>query len=337
MINTVLNKITSNINLSRQESFDVMIKLMDGQLTDAQIAGFLVSLKMKNETVEEISGFVQALRGKATTISGPEDVIDTCGTGGDGTGTFNISTASAIVASAAGVTVAKHGNRSVSSKCGSADVLGELGVRIDLSPEQAQKCLHKVGIAFLFAPLYHASMKYAAGPRRELGIRTVFNILGPMVNPANTKRQVIGAFNLETAEKMINVLQVTGSEHVLVVHSTDGLDEISLSAPTNVFELQNNKISQYQISPDDFELAKADINELEGNTLNDNAEIIKSILEGANGPKTDIVAFNAGAAIYVSGKTPSIGAGIKLAQNILETGQAKKKLAELVKFTQNQN
>jgi anthranilate phosphoribosyltransferase len=333
MITDILNLITQQKSLSQQQSFDTMRSLMEGQFSDPQIAGLLVGLLMKGETIDEISGFVEALQSKAIKIKAPANTIDTCGTGGDKSGTFNISTASAIVAAAAGATVAKHGNRSVSSKCGSADVLAQLGVKVDLTPAQAEKCLNKIGITFLFAPLYHSSMKYAAPPRKALGLRTVFNILGPMANPAGIKRQMIGAFNLETANKMIHVLKNIKSEHVLVVHSKDGLDEISLSAPTTIFELKNNEISEYTISPKNFGIKSASLDQLKGNTSEENSVIIQNIFNGEKGPQSDVVALNAGAALYVSGLVNSIQHGVEKATIAIEKGNAKSKLDELIDFT----
>lgn len=334
MIKNILEKISQKEDLTQAEAYSIMLELMEGRLSDAQIAGLLIGLKTKGESVDEISGFVEALRKKAITLEAPSDVVDTCGTGGDGAGTFNISTAAAIVASAAGATVAKHGNRSVSSKCGSADVLAALGVKIDLSPEQAQQCLNTVGLAFLFAPVYHSSMKYAVAPRKELQVRTAFNILGPMANPALAKRQVIGAFNLETAEKMVNVLNKTGSQHVLVVHSDDGLDEISISGPTTIFELAAQKISSYKISPADFGLEIAPVTSLRGDTAEENATIIKDVLSGKPGPRRDVVVLNTAAALYVSGKCSSIAEGIQMAGGAIDDGRAAAKLEALIDFTQ---
>lgn len=333
MINDILNSLTQQKDISQQQAFDIMSELMDGKLSEVQIAGLLVALKMKGESIEEISGFVQALRSKAIKIDAPPGTIDTCGTGGDNSGTFNISTASAIVAAAAGATVAKHGNRSVSSKCGSADVLKQLGVKIDVSPSHSEQILKIMGISFLFAPVYHSSMRHAANPRKELGLRTVFNILGPMANPAGTKRQVIGAFNLETAKKMARVLKNTGSEHVLVIHSDDGLDEISISASTTVFELFDKQIKEYKISPEDFGINKAPLETLQGNTVEENAAIIRNIFNGKKGPQRDIVAVNAGAALYISDQAASIQDGINKAFETIENGRAKTKLEQLSNFS----
>ena len=335
MITEMLQKVSQGIDLTESEAEQTMHAIMDGQCTDAQIAGLLVGLKMKGETVDEISGFVRAMRAKATRIEGPPNVIDTCGTGGDGSGTFNISTAAAIVAAAAGIPVAKHGNRSVSSKCGSADVLQQLGVKIDLTPDQAEECLKEVGIAFLFAPVYHASMKHVAGPRREMGLRTVFNILGPMSNPAMARRQVIGTFNAEVAKKMARVLNQTGSEHVMVVHSADGLDEISICADTHVSELKDGEIREYKVRPEEFGFSTSPLESVKGNDAAENANIIRSIFRGGDGPPRDVTALNAGAAIYVSGRVASLKEGVELAVETLQNGKAEQKLKQLIDFTQS--
>jgi anthranilate phosphoribosyltransferase len=333
MISEILEKLSSHIDLEENEANDVMHTVMNGDLTSAQMAGLLMGLKMKGETVGEITGFVRAMRDMATKIKGPGDLIDTCGTGGDGAYTFNISTAAAIVASAADVPVAKHGNRSVSSKCGSADVLQELGVKIDLPPSQAEACLQQVGIAFLFAPVYHTSMKHVAEPRREMGIRTVFNILGPMSNPAQAKRQIIGAFDLETAHKMIQVLKNTGSEHVLLVHSEDGLDEISLGAATHINELKDGEIMYYKIQPEEVGLSKSSVSSIKGADPAVNSNSIQNVLNGDKSPYLDITALNAGAAIYVGGKSESIKQGVEIAFDTIQSGKAKNKLNDLIEFT----
>lgn len=335
MIKEVLEKLGSHIDLTVDEATKVMTLVMNGELTSAQTAGLLMGLKMKGETVDEITGFVRVMRDKATKIKGPENIVDTCGTGGDGASTFNISTAAAIVASAAKVPVAKHGNRSVSSKCGSADVLQELGVKIDLLPSQAEACLHKVGFAFLFAPLYHSSMKHVAGTRREMGIRTIFNILGPMSNPAQANRQVIGAFELATAKKMIQVLKNNGSEHVLLVHSEDGLDEISLSAATHINELSNGEIKYYKITPEEVGISSSLVDTIKGAEAKTNADIIRHILNGKKDSYANVTALNAGAAIYVGGKADSIKEGIEIAFETIQTGKAKKKLHDIIDFTQS--
>ena len=337
MISQTLEYVCQGLDMNEIHAFDVMNGIMAGNWTPSQISGLLMSLKIKGETVIEISGFVKAMRHNALKVAAPLNSVDTCGTGGDGVHSFNISTAAAFIAAAEGVIIAKHGNRSVSSQCGSADVLKSLGAKIDLSPDEAEKCLKKIGMAFLFAPMYHASMKHAAVPRRELGVRTVFNILGPMSNPALTKRQVIGAFNLETAEKMVQVLQKNGSEHVMVVNSTDGMDEISLSAPTHVFELKNDSITHYQIKPDDFGITPAPMDTIRGGSAEENAATMRGVFQGTPSPIADIISLNAGAAIYVSGRTPNLSDGVKRAQEILKSGAAAEKLDEFILCTNTLN
>ena len=331
----LLEKLSTRINLEENEAYDTMLSIMNGNMTPSQIAGFLMGLKMKGETINEISGFVRAMREKANKVTGPEGILDTCGTGGDGASTFNVSTAAAIVVSASGIPVAKHGNKSVSSKCGSADVFQKLGVKIDMQPEQAQKCLHEIGIAFLFAPLYHPSMKYAVIPRREMGIRTVFNILGPMSNPAGVKKQIVGSFNLETAEKMVKVLKNTGSDHVLVMHSEDGLDEISISADTILFELRDGQIQKHKIRPEDTGITRQSLKSINGGDETTNADIIRQILKGIKGPQLDITALNAGAAIYTAEKSDSIKQGVEIAYDTLLSGKAHTKLAEMIDFSKS--
>lgn len=338
MVRSTLDKLSNRQNLREGEARDVMLSIMAGEWTPAQIAAFLIGLKMKEETVDELAGLVTAMRQQAIKITAPNDAVDTCGTGGDGLHTFNISTAAAIVAAASGVTVAKHGNRSVSSSCGSADVLEALGVTIDLGPQQASECLQQTGMTFLFAPTFHASMKHAALPRREIGVRTAFNILGPMSNPAQTRRQVIGCFNRETATKMVQVLRKLGSEHVMVVHSQDGLDEISLSAPTIIQELVNGEIREYQIQPEDVGLVSRPKEKLTGADAKTNAEIIQQVLHAAPGAARDVTALNAGAAIYVSGQAASLRDGVASAIATIKSGAAAEKLAQWISYCrQNRN
>jgi anthranilate phosphoribosyltransferase len=333
MVSQILENLSRRQDMDEEQAFKAMTAIMNGEWTPVQIGSFLMALKMKGETINEISGFVKAMRAKATKIKSPENVVDTCGTGGDGLHSFNISTAAAIVASAAGVPIAKHGNKSVSSKCGSADVLAALGVKIDLAPEQAEECLNSIDLAFLFAPLYHASMKHAVTPRREMGIRTVFNILGPMANPANAKRQLIGAFNPETAKKMIEVLKMNGSDHVLLVHSEDGMDEISLSSETLVCELRDGEIQNYKISPETFGVQPVPQDAVLGGDPSDNAQLLRNIFDNQDGANTEITAINAGATIYVAGKTGSLQEGYFVAKDAIASGKAKRKLQELIDFS----
>jgi len=334
MIQQILNRLTEGEHLEEDTARSVMLSMMNGEATGAQIAGLLIALKMKGETVDEISGFVRAMREKSAPFKGGNGLVDTCGTGGDGSGSFNISTAAAVVAAAAGVPVAKHGNRSVSSRCGSADVLRELGVNLDLTPQQVQECLEGIGLAFLYAPLFHASMKYAGGPRREMGVRTVFNILGPMSNPAGVKRQLIGTFNPAVAGTMAQVLRNTGSEHIILVHSEDGLDEISIAAPTKICELKDGEIRHYRSRPEDFGMRTRKA-ALVGGDPATNAGLLNRIFEGGQTPHTDVTALNAGTAIYVGGRAESIRQGVEMALEVLRSGAAKKKLAELIDFSRS--
>lgn len=334
MIRETLEYVSQGLDMTENHAFRVMNQIMEGEWTAAQVAGFLMAAKIKGETVSELAGFVRAMRQRALKIAAPADAVDTCGTGGDGKHSFNVSTAAAIAAAATGVTVAKHGNRSVSSKTGSADVLQQLGVKIDLTPQQAEACLRQVGLAFLFAPVYHASMKHAATPRRELGVRTLFNLLGPLSNPANTRRQVLGVFSRDAAEKMVKVLQHLGSEHVLVVHSRDGMDELSVSSETIVYELKDGEIRRSEVKPEQFGIRRADLADVRGDDAAQNARQMSSVFDGQTGPLADITALNAGAAIYVAGKTSTLAEGVDCARAALADGAAKEKLAQLVRFTQ---
>jgi anthranilate phosphoribosyltransferase len=306
---------------------------MNGETTDAQIASLLTALRMKGETVEEITGFVKAMRDKVTKIKAPEEyLIDTCGTGGDGAGTFNISTISAIVAAGAGCKVAKHGNRSVSSNCGSADLLKQLGVNIENPPEKVEKCIEEAGVGFLFAPLLHPAMKYAIGPRREMAVRTIFNILGPLTNPAGAKRQLLGVYSKELTSTIANVLANLDSKHCMIVHGEDGLDEITTTGKTFVSELRDGKVTEYTISPEDFGLIKRDAEDLKGGTPEINAKIALNLLEGGTGGKREITILNSGAAIYVAGKAESLSDGIEKAKESIDSGEALKTLKKLVEI-----
>ncbi len=333
MIKESLSKILNGENLTRTEAASVMEDIMDGKTTDAQIGAFLVALKMKGESVDEIAGCAEAMRKKATPVSTDQEVfVDTCGTGGDGSGTFNISTTAAFVVAGAGVCVAKHGNRSVSSSCGSADLLKTLGIDIEAAPEKVKVCLDEVGIGFLFAPVLHKAMKYAIGPRREIGVRTVFNILGPMTNPAGAKRQVIGVYDISLTDIMADVLKELGSEHVMVVHGLDGLDEISTSAKTKVTELRDGVIRGYYIDPSDFGIQPPNGEELAGGDAEKNARITLSILKGEKGPRRDAVVLNAAAGLVVGGKAASMEDGVRLASESIDSGKALEKLELLRKI-----
>ncbi len=333
MIQEAIAKLVEKKNLTQEEAEQVMKEIMEGKATDAQIAAFLISLRMKGETIGEITACAKIMREKASKISPKADyLVDTCGTGGDKSGTFNISTAAAFVAAGAGVAVAKHGNKSVSSKCGSADVLAALGVNIQLEPKLVERCIEETGIGFMFAPLFHPAMKYVMNARKETGVRTVFNILGPMTNPAGAKSQVIGVFNPVLIRDIANVMKNLGSRHVLVVNG-DGLDEITIAGKTKAAELKNGNVKTYDINPEDYGFDISPLNAILGGDAQENAKIITDILKGAKGPKRDVVLLNAGAAIYVSGKVSSLKQGIEAAKQSIDSGAAMKKLGALKEFT----
>jgi anthranilate phosphoribosyltransferase len=346
MIVDAIRKVVDGKDLTRDEAFAVMDAIMSGQATDAQIASFLTALRMKGERVEELIGFARVMREKVslvktrhrvqTSLSGTdrEMLVDTCGTGGDATGTFNVSTATAFVVAGAGIPVAKHGNRSVSSLCGSADVVEALGVRLDLPPERVGGCVDEVGIGFCYAPLLHKAMKYVMLARKEIRIRTVFNILGPLTNPAHALAQVIGVYDGRLTEVMAQVLKELGAVRAFVVHGEDGLDEISNTSESRISELRRNEVRTYTVRPEDFGLPRARMADLQGGSAADNAEIIRRILKGERGPKRDIVVLNAGAAIAAGGKAEDIAAGIGMAQRSIDGGAALDKLNRLVEFCQ---
>ena len=337
MLKTCIAALSRGEHLSEEQSRRAMADIMAGRATDAQIAGFLVALRLNGETVEEITGCVKAMRAAAEGIDvGDLPVVDTCGTGGDDKGTFNISTASALVTAGAGVPVAKHGNRSVSSSSGSADVLETLGVNIEASPRTVEKCIAEVGLGFLYAPLLHRAMKHAIGPRRELGIRTVFNILGPLTNPAGAKRQVLGIFSEDLVPKMAGVLHKLGAERALVVNSRDGMDELSTCAEAVVAEVSPEGVVERVIDPADLGFERAEVEDLVANDADESARIIMSILEGEKSPARDIVALNAGAAIYVGGRTDSLQEGVEAACEAMDSGSALRVLERLRRIT-NEN
>ena len=327
-----LHIVVSGKDLSEEEMMGAMTEVMDGKVGDTQLAAFLTALQFKNVTVSEIVGAARVMRDKAEKVSA-KDSVDTCGTGGDGADTFNISTAVAFVVAGAGVRVAKHGNRAVSSKSGSADVLKCLGVNIDAPLITVERCVEEVGIGFLFAPLMHKAMKYAAAVRKELGFRTIFNLLGPLTNPANAQAQVLGVFDSKWVTPLAEVLLDLGSRHALVVHGFDGLDEITLTGETQIAELKNGKVNSFSLDPKEFGYSLCSAKDLKGAEPETNAEIMREILKGSSGPKTDIVVLNAAAAIYVGGKADSIEKGILLATNSIESGAALKKLEELCRVS----
>lgn len=333
MIKEAISILTQNMSLSEAEMAECMREIMEGKATDAQIGAFLTALRMKGETIEEITGAVKIMREKAIKINAPEGVIDTCGTGGDMSGTFNISTTTALVVAASGIPVAKHGNRSVSSQSGSADVLEALGININLPPEKVERCLFETNFCFLFAPLFHPAMKFAINPRKEIGIRTIFNILGPLTNPANAKRQILGVFSDKLTSPLASALGNLGAIDAMVVHGEDGLDEITICGATRVSRYRNGKVENSYIIPEDFGLKRADYRELVGGDKKKNAEITVAILKGERSPKRDIVLINSAAAIVISGITEDFITAIEIARETIDSGKALKKLEEIKKIT----
>ena len=334
MIDKAIRKVIDRHDLGRDEMAEVFGEVMDGKASDVQKSALLVALRMKGETAEEITGAALAMRARVTplTVEGNR-IVDTCGTGGDGRGTFNVSTVAAIVAAGAGASVAKHGNRAVSSACGSADVLKELGVNIDLDAPRMSEVLRRTGISFLFAPKLHPAMGAVVGVRRELGIRSIFNVLGPLTNPAFAKRQVLGVYAEHLVDLLGDVLLALGTEHAMVVHSRDGLDEISVSAPTRVCEVVGGAPRRYELTPADIDIELSSIDDLAGGDAAENARIARRILDGEPGARADIVAANAGAALYVSGAAASLRDGVALAREALASGRAGGKLEELVRVS----
>lgn len=333
---SAIKAVTERQDLSHHQMTQVMQIIMTGQATPAQIGGFLIGLRMKGETVDEISAAAQVMRELSAKVDVPKEyLVDTCGTGGDASGSFNISTASAFVAAAAGARVAKHGNRSVSSKSGSADVLEAAGVNLELAPEKVAECINNVGVGFLFAVKHHSAMKHAIGPRKEMGVRTIFNVLGPLTNPAGAPNQVIGVFSKQWLEPLAQVLKNLGSRHVMVVHSEDGMDEISISSATHVAELKNGEIKTYSIKPEDFGMKRADQATIKAADAAASLAMIKSVFAGQSGAASDIVCLNAGAAIYVSGLAGSHKEGVEKARAAIASGAAQKKFDALVQYSKS--
>jgi anthranilate phosphoribosyltransferase len=334
MIEQAIRRTIDGRSLGRDEMYEVFGQVMDGGATDVQKSALLVALRMKGETADEITGAALAMRERVTPIECDRAaVIDTCGTGGDGRGTFNVSTVAALVAAGGGARVAKHGNRAVSSSCGSADLLAALGVQIDLDAAGMTDVLRRAGVAFLFAPKLHPAMSAVAGIRRELGVRTIFNVLGPLTNPAFAQRQVLGVYAERLVEIVARVLAALGAEHALVVHSRDGLDEISVSAPTLVCEVRGGEVDSYEVRPGDLGVREHRLEDVAGGDARQNAAIAREVLSGGNGARRDIVAANAGAALYVAGLASSIRDGVELAKDALACGAAAAKLRELVQVT----
>ncbi len=332
---SAIRAVIARENLSADEMRAVMRTIMTGAASDAQIGGFLVGLAMKGETVDEIAAAASVMRELATPVTVRGDhVVDIVGTGGDGMHTFNVSTACSFVVAAAGGTVAKHGNRSISSRSGAADLLEAAGVRLDLGPEQVQQCMENVGVGFMFAPQHHSAMKHAIGPRREMGVRTIFNVLGPLTNPAGAPNMLMGVYAKELVEPLAHVLRQLGASHVMVVHADDGMDEISIGSATRVAELRDGKVSSYTIAPEDFDLARADVSRLVVSDATESLDIIRKVFAGEPGPAADIVVLNAGAALYCADLTGSLHEGVTKARKILQNGQAAEKLQQLAAFSQ---
>ncbi|EHP87375.1 anthranilate phosphoribosyltransferase [Methanotorris formicicus] len=335
MITDAIKKVVEFKDLDESEAIEVMNEIMGGKATQPQIASILTALRMKGETPVEIASFAKVMREFATKINPKVDkLVDTCGTGGDNLNTFNISTTVAFVVAGCCVAVAKHGNRSVSSKCGSADVLEALGVNLDIPPKKVEECIEKVGIGFLFAPLYHSAMKHALPVRKEIGIRTVFNVLGPLTNPANAEYQVVGVYDGNLTEKIAEVLKLLGLKGAMVVHGS-GMDEITTTGETKISELKDGDVKTYTITPEEFGFKRANVDELKGGDAKENARILREILDGKEGAKRDIVLINAAAALYVCNEAKSLEEGIKMAEKSIDSGKAMEKLEKLVEFTNN--
>lgn len=343
-ITDAIRKLVDRVDLTSLESEAVLEQIMTGQCSDPQIASLLTALRMKGETVQELTGFAKVMRRKAKRIAPRasvseigdterEALIDTCGTGGDVSGSFNVSTAAAFVVAGAGVRVAKHGNRSVSSQCGSADVVEALGVKIELQPDRITRCIDEIGIGFLHAPLLHDAMKYVAAARRQMGIRTIFNMLGPLTNPAGANTQVVGVYAAPLTDLLARVLYELGSSRALVVHGSDGLDELTITGESKITELKEGKVNTYFVAPEDFGLSRASLAEIQGGDARQNKEIILEVLGGASGPRRDIVMMNAAAAFLASGRVDDLKSGVGLAADSIDRGRAFDKLRQLIEFT----
>jgi len=334
MIKEAIKMLVEGHSLTIEQAEGVMEEIMRGEATPAQFGAFVTALRLKGETVDEIVGMAKIMRDKAVRVKVNGPLVDTCGTGGDAAGTFNISTATAFVAAGAGLKVAKHGNRAMSSQCGSADVIEALGVKIDLDAEGVGRCIEEVGIGFMFAPLFHPAMKYAAAPRREIGIRTVFNLIGPLTNPAGAGAQVVGVANGAMAEKIAMALEGLDCRHALVVHGENGLDEIAINGRTIIYELKDGEIESYYISPGDFGLPEADMDNIRGGTAADNATIMRNILSGNRGAQRDVVLMNAAAVLLAGDKVENLEQGFKLAEEAIDSGRAMQKMGQMIAFSQ---
>ena len=334
MIREAIEQLINSQSLTMEDASTVMREIMEGESTPAQLAAFLIALRMKGETAQEMAGMAAVMREKALRVEVDGLLVDTAGTGGDGKGTFNISTAAAFVAAGAGVKVAKHGNRAASGSCGSADVLEAMGVAIELGPEQVRRCIEEVGIGFMYAPAFHPAMKYAVPVRRELGIRTVFNLLGPLTNPAGTGGQLVGTPDVEVAEKMAQVLHLLGSQHSMVVHGADGLDELTLGSDTQVWEVRNNDIQSYRISPSELGLPAASLQDIQGGDKADNARLLREVCSGREGPVGDVVLLNAAAALVVGNAVKDLAEGIDMARTVIRSGAASRCIDNLIERSQ---
>ena len=331
---TILARLADGARLTAAEAEAAVGPMMDGQVGDAAIGAFLMALRQRGETVDEILGAARALRSRVTQVTAPEDAIDTCGTGGDGAHTFNISTAAAFIVAGAGVPVAKHGNRAQSSKCGSADVLEALGLRIDLAPEAVSQCIRDVGLGFMMAPLHHPAMRHVASARKALGFRTLFNLVGPLANPAGTRRQLIGVFDRRWLVPMAETLQRLGTTRAWIVHGRDGLDEITTTGPTDIAVLDQGRIGEFEIEPAAFGLARATLADLRGGDARQNADALTAVLEGAPGAYRDIVLLNAAAALVIAGRATTLDKGLEVAQTSISSGRARDTLRRLAVLTQ---
>ena len=333
-IQSAISQVSARRNLTREDMSEIILEILEGKVTDAQIGAFLVALSMKGETVDEVLGAVGVMRDLSTKVEIDEpNLIDTCGTGGTGIGIFNVSTTSALVASSCGAKIAKHGNRSATRKSGSADLLEQAGVSLSLTPEQVASCIQEIGLGFMFAQAHHSAMRHVVGPRKEIGQKSIFNVLGPLTNPASAKRQVLGVYDKKWMIPIAEVLDELGSEHLLIVHSRDGLDEISLASPTYVTEMRDGKISEYEVSPEDFNFETDTLEGLQVNSPQESLDLAKLALQGEHKKASSMICMTAGAALYVSDIANSLESGVELAKRSVDSGEGLKKLNQLVEFT----
>ena len=333
-IQSAISQVSARRNLTREDMSEIILEILEGKVTDAQIGAFLIALSMKGETVDEVLGAVGVMRDLSTKVEIDEpNLIDTCGTGGTGIGIFNVSTTSALVASSCGAKIAKHGNRSATRKSGSADLLEQAGVSLSLTPEQVASCIQEIGLGFMFAQAHHSAMRHVVGPRKEIGQKSIFNVLGPLTNPASAKRQVLGVYDKKWMAPIAEVLDELGSEHLLIVHSRDGLDEISLASPTYMTEMRDGKISEYEVSPEDFNFETDTLEGLQVNSPQESLDLAKLALQGEHKKASSMICMTAGAALYVSDIANSLESGVELAKRSVESGEGLKKLNQLVEFT----